>query len=196
MLSSFAFSMDLDDRSDPLDAGQWRAIALGMLGRSGEALVVCDSKLGVLFASTRATKLLQRLGSQNAKVLPDRLATIVRAQLAGSSDDIDRLVPAVGNAMEVQASSVRSGGAESVTVFLREETLQDTDLFEALRERYAISMRGFQIALLIRKGLRNREIAERLTLAESTVKIYVHQLYKACGVSSRTGLIALLDRLP
>jgi DNA-binding CsgD family transcriptional regulator len=197
MLSSFAFSFEMDDRGDDLDARDWRAIALGALGRSGDALLVCDSTLDILFASPRALNLLRRLGDPSMKILPDSLAAIVRAQLASDiADPSDRLVLPAGNALEVQASTLRFSGRANISIYLREEILRDDDLFAVLRDRYSITMRGFQLALLLKKGLTNRQIGERLTLAESTVKIYLHQLYKSCGVSSRTSLIALLDRLP
>ncbi len=82
-----------------------------------------------------------------------------------------------------------------MTIFLREELARDDDLYALLREKFAVTLRGFQLARLVRTGLTNRQIAATLHLTESTVKGYLHRLYRACGVQSRTGLIALLDRL-
>ena len=81
------------------------------------------------------------------------------------------------------------------TVFwLREEMRRDDRLYAALNEQYGLSRRAFQLALLVRQGLTNREIARELRLSEATVKVYLHQLYRACGVASRTALIALMER--
>jgi DNA-binding CsgD family transcriptional regulator len=198
MLTAFALSFDMNDRSDDLDVTDWRAIALGALARSGDALVVCDASLQILYCSPRANHLLRRFPDRTSpKALPTPVAAVVKAQLsAKEAHPTDTLKPALGNAIEVQATSLRFSDRANVSIYLREEVIRDDEVYNVLRERFGVSMRGFQLAMLIRKGLSNRQIAERLTLAESTVKIYLHQLYKTCGVSSRTGLIALLDRLP
>jgi DNA-binding CsgD family transcriptional regulator len=43
-------------------------------------------------------------------------------------------------------------------------------------------------------GLRNKEIARRLGINESTVKIHLHNIYRKAQVSNRTALVALLHR--
>jgi len=40
----------------------------------------------------------------------------------------------------------------------------------------------------VRKGLRNREIADQLGVTEGTVKVYLHAVFEKLGVSSRTEL--------
>jgi DNA-binding NarL/FixJ family response regulator len=44
------------------------------------------------------------------------------------------------------------------------------------------------VAALVADGLRNREIAETLNIAEGTVKVHVHSILKKMGVKSRTAL--------
>ena len=56
-----------------------------------------------------------------------------------------------------------------------------------------LAPRERQIAELVAQGLRNREIAERLTMSEGTVKVYLHGIYQKVGVENRTAL-ALLAR--
>ena len=41
---------------------------------------------------------------------------------------------------------------------------------------------------LVREGLRNREIAERLGVTEGTVKVYLHGIFDKAGVGNRTEL--------
>ena len=48
----------------------------------------------------------------------------------------------------------------------------------------------------VRHGLTNRQIAERLTLAEKTVKNYVSTLLGKLGVESRTQAAVLAARRP
>lgn len=50
------------------------------------------------------------------------------------------------------------------------------------------------IVLLVRRGLRNKEIAEELGLTEGTVKVHLHKIFEKLGLSSRTELILLADQ--
>jgi DNA-binding NarL/FixJ family response regulator len=53
-------------------------------------------------------------------------------------------------------------------------------------ELYVLSERETEILDLVSQGLRNREIAERLNIAEKTVKNHVSNILKALQVNSRT----------
>ena len=46
-----------------------------------------------------------------------------------------------------------------------------------------------EIVELVCLGLRNRQIADRCTLTEGTVKIHLNSVYRKLGVSSRAELI-------
>ena len=50
-----------------------------------------------------------------------------------------------------------------------------------------------QLIAFVRKGLRNREIAEQLGVTEGTVKAYLHAVFDKLGVSSRTELAIRAD---
>lgn len=45
------------------------------------------------------------------------------------------------------------------------------------------------------RGLRNREIAALLGIAEGTVKVHLHKVYEKLGVGSRTELVILANQL-
>lgn len=197
MHGALTFSYELHDGADRLDPRAWRAALECALTRSGEGLVVCDAELEILFCTARASHLLGRLGMGPDRVLPEAVASAASAQLArGDSSHVDRASPPRGgSAVYVQATPLRGAPPARVAIWLREEILRDDLLFASLKAQFAISPRGFQLAQLVRKGLSNRVIAAQLHLAESTVKSYLHRLYRECGVSSRTGLVALLGRL-
>ena len=42
---------------------------------------------------------------------------------------------------------------------------------------------------LVAQGLRNKEIAHRLSITEGTVKIHLHNIYEKLGVRGRTELM-------
>lgn len=54
--------------------------------------------------------------------------------------------------------------------------------------RRALSDRERTLIRLVREGLKNREIAERLNTTEGTVKAYLHAIFDKVGVENRTEL--------
>ena len=52
-----------------------------------------------------------------------------------------------------------------------------------------LTPRELEIVRLAAEGLRNREIADRLTITEGTVKIHLHNIYEKLGVTGRPQLI-------
>ena len=63
----------------------------------------------------------------------------------------------------------------------------------AASPRPALAPRERQLIGFVRKGLRNREIAEQLGVTEGTVKVYLHAVFEKLGVSSRTELAVRAD---
>jgi len=62
-------------------------------------------------------------------------------------------------------------------------------------ERPALSHREHQVLSLVRTGLTNAEIAERLYLAESTIKSHLASIFAKLGVRSRKEVAAAFDDL-
>ena len=60
-------------------------------------------------------------------------------------------------------------------------------------ERPQLAPRERQVIAFVRKGMRNREIAEQLGVKEGTVKAYLHAIFEKVGVSSRTELATRAD---
>jgi DNA-binding NarL/FixJ family response regulator len=57
-----------------------------------------------------------------------------------------------------------------------------------------LSRREHQVASLVLEGLQNREIAERLDIAERTVKAHLSSIYNKTETSGRIGLIKKISR--
>jgi two-component system nitrate/nitrite response regulator NarL len=56
-----------------------------------------------------------------------------------------------------------------------------------------LAPRERQLIGFVRKGLRNREIAEQLGVTEGTVKVYLHSIFEKLGVATRTELAIRAD---
>jgi DNA-binding NarL/FixJ family response regulator len=57
-----------------------------------------------------------------------------------------------------------------------------------------LSRREIEVVRAVAQGLRNRQIAERLGIAEGTVKLHLHTVYTKLGVDGRTALLAKLQQ--
>ena len=53
----------------------------------------------------------------------------------------------------------------------------------------ALSPRELDVAMLVSQGLSNRAVAQALGLAESTVKIHLHSVYRKLGAANRYALL-------
>jgi two-component system nitrate/nitrite response regulator NarL len=61
--------------------------------------------------------------------------------------------------------------------------------------RPSLAPREKQLIALVRKGLRNREIAKQLGVTEGTVKVYLHAIFDKVEVANRTELAIKADDL-
>ncbi len=60
-----------------------------------------------------------------------------------------------------------------------------------MEEIVELTARERAIVALIAEGLSNREIGNRLNVAEGTIKVHLHNIYQKCGVRNRTALAVL-----
>jgi two-component system nitrate/nitrite response regulator NarP len=47
---------------------------------------------------------------------------------------------------------------------------------------------------MVAQGLRNRAIAERLSISEGTVKVHLHNIYEKLGVDGRLELVLVAQQ--
>lgn len=76
-----------------------------------------------------------------------------------------------------------------------ELTQRSKRLAETLADHDAPSLtpRERELISLVRKGMRNREIALQLGVTEGTIKVYMHAIFEKVDVSSRTELAIRAD---
>jgi DNA-binding NarL/FixJ family response regulator len=55
----------------------------------------------------------------------------------------------------------------------------------------ALTPRELEIVRMVSQGLRNRAIAEKLSISEGTVKVHLHNIYEKFGVDGRLELLLL-----
>lgn len=84
--------------------------------------------------------------------------------------------------------------AESVWLLRMERA---TDQYSKLLRKLnalALTQREIEIAIFVRSGLNNKEIAARLNISYNTVRSHVAKIYGETGVSSQTQLVAFLNK--
>jgi two-component system, NarL family, nitrate/nitrite response regulator NarL len=54
-----------------------------------------------------------------------------------------------------------------------------------------LTIRERQIMVAVSEGATNREVGRRLRLAEGTVKVHLHHIYRKLGIANRTALAVL-----
>jgi DNA-binding CsgD family transcriptional regulator len=167
--------------------------ALAALGeRHAAGLVVSDRTGRLLFATTRAKRLLG--GTDGLTQNVDVARFIVESAAGeGTSDRIRTRFPGCRNPVVVCALLL-AGTPRHLLLVLEEES-PSTPLATVLTERFGLSARSIRLVHLVRRGLTNREIAGQMRLAEASVKTYLHALFREVGVRNRAELVSLAERL-
>lgn len=180
-----------------LNDEQWSLLRAAVLRLDGVGVVACDDTMLVADVDEVARSLLAGidLAAQPGDPLPAALAGIARGALEGRLLTV-RLSSAAGNAaLWARSASIPAGTLAAVAIWLHAEVLRDPELSEALRNRYGVSTRDFQLIEHLRAGCSTPEIARRLGLKASTVRSYFQDLFETLGVHSRPELLALVERI-
>jgi DNA-binding NarL/FixJ family response regulator len=103
------------------------------------------------------------------------------------------VVEAIRKAHNGEASISSSIATKVIAEFRRQHEDEELDS----QHLYELSERELEILEFVAKGMRNKEIAEKLCLAEKTVKNHVSNILKALHVNSRTeaAMKALREKL-
>ncbi|MEO8522332.1 MAG: response regulator transcription factor [Acidobacteriota bacterium] len=64
----------------------------------------------------------------------------------------------------------------------------------ALKSGDALTPRETEIVKMVSQGLRNKVIAERLSISEGTVKVHLHNTYEKLGVDGRLELVLIAQQ--
>lgn len=137
----------------------------------------------------------------------DGLGVAHRLSDAGCSSKVVMLVGGLSDRQLVQAIEfgvrglvLKSAAFDSITECVRsvhggQICIGSAEMMRAFkaRDRHALlgaqlTPREKEVAMLVGEGLRNREIAGRLRVAEGTVKVHLHSIYAKLGVEGRSAL--------
>lgn len=152
------------------------------------AVAIGNEEGKVLFATARAQRLL------GAQMIPPTVLALAETNKPLTHDESAKVtLPGTVHAVHVRAQRL-PGSPRHILVFLVEEAPRSS-LSKSLVSRFGLNARAVQLVQLTSRGMTNREIAERLRLSESTVKTYMHGLFRDVGVRNRAELVALAERM-
>jgi two-component system nitrate/nitrite response regulator NarP len=170
---------------------------VGEASNGADAVAIAHDMQPDLILLDLNMKGMSGLDTLNALRADGSEATIVILTVSDSSADIDKLVKAGADGYLLKdtepdelvslikdAVSGSKAYSDYVARYLRERG-DHVDGFDLLTER------ELQILAQVAKGYRNKQIADRLLITESTVKVHMKSLLKKLCVPSRTAATVL-----
>ena len=64
------------------------------------------------------------------------------------------------------------------------------------KDRSALTVRELRVTALVAQGLSNKEIGRMLNIADSTIKVHLHNIFGKLAVRNRTALALMATETP
>jgi DNA-binding NarL/FixJ family response regulator len=164
-------------------------LALAVLGELDIGVLVCTAAIDrVLLSNAAAERMLAHLDGDEP--LPAALRESVAEVLARHSPPgtFPAAVPLRSRAGCLFVRAKRLPDRDVALVVISGDVLRERDV----AARFRLSKREAEIVELVCQGLSNDEIAERLNLTVLAVKHYLHGIFTALDVRTRSKLIAVV----
>ena len=85
---------------------------------------------------------------------------------------------------------IRNNVVKADPLYKRSEIkLFDKEQWSYIKKRFGISERELEISMLVCRGFSNREIAKKLQIKETTVKIHTRNVYRKVDVKNKITLL-------
>lgn len=179
-----------------------------LLYRLPLATAIIDDRLGILYVSGEAKKLLAGWGGMPGGRLPTALERATRQALpaasheAGAAAAISTIavphdgVPERRLRVEISAPlQLSSGRRHFILTFMEDGTAASPAVdvsVHAMPLLARLSPAERNVAALVTEGLRNAEIAERLGRSRKTIESQLSSIYRKLEIGNRTQLVRLL----
>ena len=161
--------------------------------RAKPRVMFLDENLHIAFAEPEAADMLLRVPNSAQSdeqrlphILEDAVAKVVRGWRE-SGDDGEAVIRPVPS-LVLRVSRLAGSAGSYVAVFIEHGTRRE-DL-TGTAERYNLTRREVEVLTLILNGLSGSEIAQSLSIAETTVADYVKQLLRKTGAKNRADMLA------
>jgi len=158
-------------------------------------LILCDLNLpemnGLLFIKTLIKRdIWVRIAIISASENPSDITSALSAGAAGFiNKSVDRneltraLTSMLGGEQYLPSSYLK------LTELNRGKKLGDTQMVGSEAAKLGITVRQYEVLTLLSKGLSNKDIADRLSVKQATIKSHLQVLFQALNVKSRTACV-------
>ena len=164
-------------------------------GRQMPGVIILDDDGAVVLTNNRAFEMLRDVSTSASQVgagaspLPSVLVSLVPQLRDRLRDRHDTSIAALLT-VDLCVRACRLSGQARGHLLLVLERVQRRDAVAQNLERFALSPRECDVAMLVLYGYSNRRIADQLFLTEYTVEDHLKRIFSKLGVKSRTALAA------
>jgi DNA-binding CsgD family transcriptional regulator len=183
---------------DPAGQAVAQRLALDPLGPVGLALILYTAFLLVFFR--------RRIADPYARGLATGLLIITAAFVPGFACDLflmpdARIIASLPRALVFLPLFLAALSVFTITAAVRflgrrsgpeQSSLDRVEAMERLARRHDLTAREMEIAVLMARGLGNKQIAWELGISERTVGNHIYSLYRKVSINSRFQLIGLI----
>lgn len=162
--------------------------------RAKPRVLFLDQNLHIAFAEPEAADMLLRVQHDGAPDGDQRLPHVLEQAVAKvvqvwkeSGDEREAVIRPVPS-LVLRVSRLAGSAGSYVAVFVEHGTRRE-DL-SGTAERFGLTRREIEVLTLILNGLSGGEIAQNLSIAETTVADYVKQLLRKTGAKNRADMLA------
>lgn len=160
--------------------------------RAKPRVILLDSNMNVVFAEAKACATLWRsfdVASTNTMQLPEPVAAAVASAVSEIPEQSDReQIVRIDPNLLLRVARLRGAGGSYIGVFI-EQIARREDL-AATAKRFNLTNREVEVLSLILRGYSAIEIADRLAIAQLTVKDYCKALLRKTNARNRAEMLA------
>ena len=146
---------------------------------------ICDSTGKIIHLTNRA-KLFARGNGEDCEAGLAEIEALVQRMISEQEEDVSAKL--VGQKCQANLSTVVAPNVPTTYMLAITSPEQLRQALYSFMLEFGLSDREVEICTMVARGMRNREIAEKLFIAESTVKDHVTSIFEKLDISSRAGI--------
>ena len=146
---------------------------------------ICDST-GKIMHLTKRGKLFARVNGDEGEDGLAEIEAMARRMISDQTEVVSAEL--VGQKCQVNLSAVVAPNVPTTYVLAITSPEQLRQALSSFMHASGLSDREIEICTMVAQGLHNLDIAEKLFIAESTVKDHVASIFEKLGIESRSGI--------
>ena len=146
---------------------------------------ICDSTGKIIHLTNRA-KLFARGNGEDCEAGLAEIEALVQRMISEQKEDVSAKL--AGQKCRANLSTVVAPNVPTTYMLAITSPEQLRQALYSFMREFGLSDREVEICTMVAQGLHNLDIADKLFIAESTVKDHVSSIFEKLGISSRAGI--------